>query len=347
MKILLVGSFQYNIYSPAFEKGFNALGCTVDYVDTNAYFNKGLGSSFLNKVLAKYHIGLPLLKLNRDINIKVRSFDPDFVFFYNCMDVFTSTYKKIKAQGITFFTYTNDDPFSKILNKPWCQLFHRSLPLADWNFVYRKKNIEDYNGIGVHKVGLLLPYYIVINNYPMNLPRTIPMSFMGHWEDDGRDEYVKELIDAKLPFIIFGDDSTWSRSSLYNRLKNDSILEPRKIGEEYNRTINRLQVAIIFLSKLNHDTYTRRCFEIPITKTCMLCEYTDDMNEMFPDNECAVYFRNPKEFREKAAWLLNNPEECKKIGENSFERLKVIGGSEIDRCEEIVSKYTELKKLEE
>lgn len=347
MRILLVGSFQYNIYSPAFEKGFISLGHVVDYVDTNAYHYKGLGHSFFDKVLAKYHVGIPLLKLNRDIKIKVETFAPDFVFFYNCMDVFTSTYKKIKAQGVTFFTYTNDDPFSKILNKPWCHLFHRSLPLADWNFVYRKKNIDDYQKIDVDNVGLLLPYYIAKNNYPMDLPRTIPMSFMGHWENDGRDEYVEELIDSKLPFVIFGDDSTWSHSSLYGRLKKGGFLGPRKMGEEYNSTINRLQVAIVFLSKLNHDTYTRRCFEIPITKTCMLCEYTDDMNEMFPENECAVYFSNPKEFKEKASWLLNNPEECKRIGENAFKRLEVIGGSEIDRCKEIVTKYTELKRLEE
>lgn len=347
MKILLVGSFQYSIYSPAFEKGFKSLGHTVDYVDTNAYHYKGRSLSILDRVMAKYHIGLPLFKLNRDVKAKVKSFKPDFVFFYNCMDVFTSTYKSIKKSGVKFFTYTNDDPFSRILNKSWCQKFHRSLPLADWNFVYRKKNIRDYNSIGVHNVSLILPYFIAQSNYPKNLERSIPLSFMGHWEDDGRDEYVRELLDANLPFVLFGDDSTWSRSSIYNRLTEKGVLQPRKVGDEYNNTINSLQVAIVFLSKLNHDTYTRRCFEIPITKTCMLCEYTDDMNEMFPENECAVYFRNPKEFKEKALWLLNNPEECKRIGENAFERLKVIGGSEIDRCKEIVSKYTELKRTEE
>ena len=81
MKILLVGSFQYSIYSPAFEKGFKSLGHTVDYVDTNAYHYKGRSLSILDRVMAKYHIGLPLFKLNRDVKAKVKSFKPDFVFF--------------------------------------------------------------------------------------------------------------------------------------------------------------------------------------------------------------------------------------------------------------------------
>lgn len=321
------------------------MGHDVHRIDTNLYRNKGIFGKALDKVQGKYHIGYPLFKLNKDILKEVKDFEPDFVFFYYCLNVFTSTYKKIKEAGVMYFTYMNDDPFSRILLKPWCRRFHRSLPMADWNFVYRFKNIDDYKGIGVNNVSVLMPYFIKKNNFPMDLDRTIPIAFMGHWEYDGRDAYVEALLDAKVPLRIYGDDATWSMSSLFRRLKDEHIIKPRMIGDEYNRTINHLLVDIVFLSKLNHDTYTRRCFEIPVTKTCMLCEYTDDMNRLFPENECAVYFRSPSDFADKAQWLLNNPEECKRIGENSYLRLKEIGGSEYDRCKEIIDKFTELENL--
>lgn len=344
MKILIVGSFQYDIYAPSFYNAWKQMGHEVYSIDTNAYRNKGVLKSILDKIQGKYHIGIPLFKLNKDIVKAVKEQSPDFVFFYSCWDVFSSTYREIKKTGVKFFTYTNDDPFSRILSKPWCRKFHRSLPLADWNFVYRFKNVDDYNGIGVNNISVLMPYFMRKNNFPMDLERTIPIAFMGHWENDGRDEYVKALLDADIPLTIYGDEATWRMSSLYGRLKENGFLQPRKYKEEYNRTINQLLVDLVFLSKLNHDTYTRRCFEIPVTKTCMLCEYTKDMDKLFPEDECAVYFRNPSDFTKKAKKLIDHPEECKRIGENAYNRLKEIGGSEFDRCNEVIEKFIELSK---
>lgn len=342
-KVLIVGSFQYSIYAPAFVSGFRELGHEVEYIDTNKYKNESFLAILLNKIQGKYYYGLPLYRLNRDIIKKVDEFRPDIVFFYHCMVVFRSTYRRIKKMGISFFTYTNDDPFSSVLKKPWCRKFHDSLPMADWNFVYRKKNILDYNEIGLVNVSVLKPYYIKNSNFPMGKQRIIPIAFMGHWENDGRDEYVEALLGAKVPLFIYGDDATWSRSRLYKRLKDEQVLRPRKIGAEYNSTINELLLDIVFLSKLNNDTYTRRCFEIPATKTCMICEYTDDMNEMFPENECAVYFKSPSDLVVKTQYYLNHPEECERIGRNAYIRLSEIGGSEVDRCQEIINKYFDLR----
>ena len=117
---------------------------------------------------------------------------------------------------------------------------------------------------------------------------------------------------------------------------------PPQYGLRYNETINSLKIALVFLSKLNNDSYTRRCFEIPITRTVMLCEYTDDLNQLFPENECAVYFRNSNEAVAKCKWLLSNNDELLRIGNNAYRRIKEIGGSEMDRYEQIINKYNEL-----
>ena len=128
---------------------------------------------------------------------------------------------------------------------------------------------------------------------------------------------------------------------LYEDIK--SCIKQGKRGTDYNHTINQCEIAIVFLSKLNSDTYTRRCFEIPATKTLMLSEYTEDLDKMFPSDECAVYFKTPVEMVEKSRYLLSQPEEIKRIAENGYQRLKVLGGSEVDRCRQIVETYNTLK----
>jgi len=337
MKILIVGSFQYEMYAPAFMSGFLELGHTVDWLDTNKYhYRYDFPCHILDRFQAKYYHGFPLRKMNIDIINEVETFKPDFVFFYYCFTVFESTYKRIHELGIKFFTYCNDDPYGKILRKPWCYRFHKSIRLADWNFVYRQKNISDYKKDRINNVSVLLPYYLKKNILLEKCVSILPIAFLGHYEADGRDKYIKALLDNNIPVTVFGG-SYWKSAPLYKEIQ--SCILPGRSGKAYYETINKLQVAIVFLSKLNHDTYTRRCFEIPATKTCMLCEYTDDMNQMFPEDECAVYFHSIKDFIEKAAFLLAHPEECKRIGENAYERLKVIGGNEVDRCKEIIEKY--------
>ncbi|WGU68927.1 glycosyltransferase [Capnocytophaga canimorsus] len=46
----------------------------------------------------------------------------------------------------------------------------------------------------------------------------------------------------------------------------------------------------MFLSKLNNDQYTRRCFEIPACGTMMLSERTPTLQEFYTENEEIVFF---------------------------------------------------------
>ena len=74
----------------------------------------------------------------------------------------------------------------------------------------------------------------------------------------------------------------------------------------------------------------------------MLCEYSDDMNLLFPENESAVYFRNSDDLINKTTFLLNNPDEVKRIAENAYNRIMELGASEYDRCQQIIHDVYEL-----
>lgn len=340
MKILLIGSFLHPMYAPAFESGFRRLGHDVVSIDYERYhYGEGLLNSFLSRVQDRLHIGIKLIDYNRDILKKAKEHKPDFVFLYRCYNVWPSTVGRLKKLGFFVFTYNNDDPFSGIPNLGFYRNFHKILRLSDVNFVYRKKNILDYASVGAKNNLLLLPYYIERNNFYESCEDSIPVAFLGHFENDGRDLYIKALVDAGMPVSVF-NGADWEKAPLYEQIKTS--IKPGKRGLEYNHVINQCKIVIVFLSKLNSDTYTRRCFEIPATKTLMLSEYTDDLDEMFPENECAVYFKSPEELVEKCHYLLNHPEEINRVAEKGFQRIREIGGSEVDRCIQIIEVFKQM-----
>lgn len=337
MKILIVGSFRHEMYAPAFSDGFKQLGYDVVEVDYDLYCftGKGFIPSLLNRVQNRYHYGFKMRQYNRNIISIVEKERPDLVFLYRCYHIYTSTMKAIRRKTVVM-SYNNDDPFSGIPSKAYYRYHIENARYCNLNYVYRARNIKDYALIGVENTKVLLPYYLSGQNKPVECEKDIPIAFLGHFENDGRDKYILSLKEAGVPVVVYGD-AKWKEAPLYEKIKE--VVYPDKRGEEYNLTINRCLICLVFFSKLNHDTYTRRCFEIPAAKTVMLCEYTDDMNRLFPDGECAAYFRNLEELVEKAKGLLNNETYRNEIAHNAYARLQILGGSEIDRCKQIIEDW--------
>lgn len=340
MKIILIGSYHYKMYANAFYNAWQSMGHEVTKIDYDDYLlsSTNLICKFHNRFQNRFHYGIGVRAYNKKIISEVKNVKPDFVFFYRCYHVWPETVKEISKHTICI-SYNNDDPFSAIPSSSYYRYFIKTLRYCSINYVYRIKNIVDYEAIGVHNAKVLMPYYMRNDNFYISLQKDIPLAFIGHYEADGRDHLIYKLKKAGQPINVFGG-SLWKHSPFYEEISD--IIKPPKVGDEYNYTINRIQIALVFLSKINHDTYTRRCFEIPVTKTLMLCEYSDDMNSLFPENECAVYFRNSDDLINKTTFLLNNPDEVKRIAENAYNRIMELGASEYDRCQQIIHDVYEL-----
>ena len=340
MKIVIVGSFRYEMYAPAFAYGFRKLGHEVVEIDYEKYHLKVNSALpvFINRFQDRYHYGVLMRKYNNDIINAVDKETPDLVFFYRCYHVYSSTLRSIKDKT-KLMSYNNDDPFSGMPSKRYFRFHLDNSKYCHLNYVYRWRNIIDYKEIGISNTKVLLPYFLSRQNKPIKCKKDIPIAFLGHFENDGRDEYVLRMKEAGIPIRVYGDVH-WKEAPLYGLIKD--VVFPEKRGAEYNFTINRCQICLVLFSKLNHDTYTRRCFEIPAAKTVMLCEFSEEMNRMFPEWECAVYFKNSDELVKKAKDLLDKPLELVRIADNAYYKLQELGGSEIDRCRQVLRDWKEL-----
>lgn len=338
MKILVAGSFRYEIYAKAFYEAFRRMGHDVRSLDTEQFeLNEDNPLKIaLGKVKRHWLVGPAIDAAGRALKREVREFRPDLVFLYHCYFFHPSAVREI-SRKTTVFSYENDDPFERRKDKPNPAYYLEAARYCRLNYVFRRKNVEDFSRIGVDNAKVLLPYYMETRNFPIACEKDIPLAFVGHWEDDGRDEMIMALLDAGLPFSLYGHDDTWSQSKYWPRLR-DCFRGPAD-GRQYNEVLNRVQVALVFFSKKNNDTYTRRSFELPVTKTVMLSEYTADMDGFWPEDECCVYFRDGEELVKKASFLLDNPAEVRRIAQNAFNRLKVLGGSDSDRAREVLADY--------
>lgn len=345
MKILIVGDFIAEIYEPAFYKAFLKLGHNVSKFAIGDYLKS---QTFLVKLQNKFLIGPILNKINRDLIQCIKIEKPDLIFIYRGNAIFAETIKKIKKFGILVFGYHNDDPFSKKHPFYLFRHFRKSIPYYDHIFVYRQKNLKDYEKIGYISTTLLRAYYLSENHFPIEKLLTdkykCDVIFVGHWENDGRDEYIKTIIDEGINFKLYGPE--WERSKYYKFFEKKLGYEIESLSiKDYNLALNSAKIALCFLSKLNNDSYTRRNFEIPATKTFMLSEYSDDLNSLFQKGVEAEYFRNKKEMIEKIKYYLQNEEEREKIALNGYQRLLNDGHEALDRAKEILRIFNKYKKL--
>jgi spore maturation protein CgeB len=164
--------------------------------------------------------------------------------------------------------------------------------------------------------------------------------FIGHFENDGRDEAIFSLINSGYNVKVYGDVKSWRQSSLYYILNDNNRIEP--IVDDYNLAINSAKIALNFLSKYNNDVYTRRCFEIPITGTVLVSEYSSFLEEVFENDNEIITFKNIDELKNKVDYLLNNPNELNRIGKNGMKKVKEKH-SNFNRSLQILTLHESLK----
>lgn len=355
-KILIVGDFHSNVHEDPIYSAFLKLGHEAHKFSWWQYFEgypyglegkKNFLKSFYYRFQNKFLCGPALGKINKDLVVRVKEIKPDLVFIYRGTHICGGTIKKIKKEGTVVMGYNNDDPFNKKYPFYFWRIFKKAIWAYDFIFVYRQKNIEDYKKKGYEKVSILRSFYARERFFPIDglLPEkySCDVIFVGHWEDDGREEYIKEIIKGGINLRLCGPEWENSKHHKYFIEKLGDKYSPVYLKEDYNLALNSAKIGLVFLSKLNNDTYTRKCFEIIAAKKMMLGEYTEDLNGMFREGVEAQYFRSKEEMIEKTKYYLRNEVERKKIAQAGYERLLKDGHEVSDRAKEIIKTFERLK----
>ena len=347
MRILIAGLFQYDWYEKICADTIEDLGHEVIRFSWRKYFTSTLG-----KVEAALGWSGPI---TREVNHKLiqtvteHKIDVLLVWRGTCITKKALQLIKQRNPQCTLVSYNNDDPFSpkySAKNAPLNQrrlwkTFIKAIPAYDRNFVYRPVNIPEVLQAGGRQADVLLPYFIPESNQPIELSDAefeqfkCDVVFIGHYEADGRERYLQQLVAGGLDVKLYGG-KYWNHQVLGDLV--DYFGEIREVyGDEYRQALAGAKMCLCFLSKLNRDTYTRRCFEIPACGKLLLSERTEDLMSMFKEDEEAVFFSSPEELVEKAVWLSQHPAEIERIARAGRQRVHRDGHSVQDRMKEFVA----------
>jgi len=325
MKILVVGDGHSAIHEVAVVGAFKQLGHQVESFYWQNYFSASNPLVRLwRRAQNKFLIGPTISRLNRDLVKKAVEFGPKLIFIYRGTHIAPRTLIELKRAlpACELFGFNNDDPFAAG-HPPWLwRHFMNCVPIYDVVFAYRKHNITEYLNSGAKRVELLMPWFLPEKDIPLThedvIAKKYDVVFVGHYENDVRIEYLKRVAETHFTFGLFGPD--WNRAPEYDWLKKHQPVLPVR-GSLYRETLISAKIALCFLSSLNRDTYTRRCFEIPAMGVFMLCQYSDDLAQLFEDGVDAVFFHNPDDMKQKIVHYTHHDELREQIAANGRARV--------------------------
>lgn len=337
MKILLVGDWRLEVYEQAIATGLIHHGAEVIPFRTSAWDMEGI----LGRFEAKLEWGPSILRMNRmllDVTCRVR---PDVSFFELPIFVFPNTVAVLgrKLPQMYIVTYNHDNPFEDGRSFFW-RHYIGALRSTHLNFFARPSTVQLARSLDVPRPCLLRQYYVEGLHRPLTRAgaRQTGIVFIGHYEPDGREEYCNALLAQGLPLRIFGP--RWHELPWRSPLRR--VLSGPVYGYEYVRAICAAKINLVFLSRMNRDPYTTRCFEIPACGGFMLAPRTPELQALYEEGREAEYFSSREELCEKASWYLDHEDERRRIATAGRARCLRNGHSNLDRAQQILEELRAL-----
>jgi spore maturation protein CgeB len=335
MKVLVAGEFRWKFYHESCCKALETNGHEViRFGWTHIFFDwiDNLPEPVYKTVLHRIQYGLlwgPLIvKINKNFIFKCINEKPDVIWLHMATVIRPGAIKSVKSHlpSCKIVVYTHDNPFAEdAKNRVW-KNFYKSIPLAHIRIAHRHADFQGYQGYGQKANFLMRSYFIPQEEFPLPVNK-VPVNFhcdfvfAGHFEDDGRVQYIERLMHLGYKVNLFGGG--WNDNSM--RLSDNSPIKNLlpiypAVGENYRFAINGAKVALSFHSTLNQDTYTTRSFQIPAMKTTMLSVYSDDLASIYTENEIS-FFSDIEGFEQKARKLISDEQLRKDKAEAAFNRV--------------------------
>lgn len=357
MKILIAGSWHSEVHEEWVLRAFKILGHEAVAFPWHSYFQSKVGRArfFYPLVLRaqnKYLVGPAIERLNRDFISMVVRERPDIVMIYRGTHILPGTLRELKraVPCTTFIGYNNDDPFAPGRPRWEWRHFLAGIPEYDLVLAYRSHNLDSFRRAGARRVEMLRSWFVSERNHPVEMSDEdrsrygCDVVFVGHYESDQRKACLEAVARRGWKLRLFGPGYDWDPAIRRSPELRSHIPVKLVWGEDYNRVLCGANIALCFLSKLNRDTYTRRCFEIPATRTMMLAEYTDDLASLFREGEEAEFFRDPEEMVVKIERYLGDSHRRRAVAEAGFKRVYEDHHDVVSRMRQVLSWVSDIRE---
>lgn len=328
--ILYIGSLKASDTSQHRMNAMQQLGFKVVCIDTSLYLPQGL------ELYIQYYLGIGRLidKLNKKIVFDVMAYKPDIVWVDKGIFVKKETLRSIRS--LTKTVHLNpDDPFG--LHRNGWRIFLKALPFYDLHFVSRPQNVEEYASVGAKKVfeydrsfspHIHKPY----SDLEMHDVEKFDVGFIGSYAPQ-RSRSIEFLLTNNIAVRVFG--SGWKRERYPKRIQY--LFHGPLTGVDYSKTLNAMKIALHFLRRENRDEQDSRTFEIPASGTFMLAERSRKHEQLFSENQEAVFFDSDEELLHKVRQYLKQDEKRIKIATAGLKKSWDAGYDHCSRLKQLLN----------
>lgn len=353
MKVLVAGDWHSDLHETEVCKSLRRLGHDAVEFSWFQHFKYDAAKPYAPDALAKrlqnkFVIGPLIGIINREFLEQVQRHRPDLIFVYRGTHLWAKTLQQVREEfpDCRLVGYNNDDPFSPAQPRYVWRHFLASVPVYDLMLAYRHANLEEFKRVGARKVDLMRSWYVPDRNHPVALTEVdkkaydCDVVFVGHFEPDQRLEYLEAIVQRGHSLRLFGPGKYWQKPLARSRVL--SHLAPVRMvwGEDYNKALCGAKLALCFLSKLNRDSYTRRCFEIPAAHTFMLSEYSHDLASLYHEGVEVDFFRSKEELLEKVDFYVRQDAVRAGVAAAGHAKVRTAGHDIDSRISKMLEKAT-------
>ncbi len=328
------GSMPHSILLALTRLGYDAI--IFDYqkylckLDGNRIFKK------VGHIIDKFFFEKRCLDINRCFLQCVQDFKPNLVIVVKGLHVLPKTLQKVREVGIPIVNWHVDDFFNPKYITPYSDEVFK---LYDIHFSSRPHLFEEYRRRGANRVEYLEFCFDPTIFYPLGSAQDssnllYDVSFIGNWSIS-RERWIKSL----SPFFkIYIWGGSWHRAKTLKKEPNIHLMYRRADLEEYSRVVSRSKICLNILTKENRDQTNLRNFEIPACRGFQLCNRTQQLLNIFREDEEIALYETEQELIDKVRYYLKHENERIKIANKGFNA--VINGAHtfLSRCKDVVSK---------
>lgn len=358
----MVGDWYSDVHEEGVFQAYKQLGHEVFKFTWHQYFKYeaiSISLPLFAKWLAiyfkfqdKFIVGPIINQINRDFIRTVDECNPEVISIYRGTHIYRGALRSIKKRHphIIFISHNEDDPFTEGHPFWLWRNFLAAIPEYDLVLAHRIRNIQQYEKAGARNVKFLRSWYAPERSHPVvlsdenKLQFECDVVFAGHFEDDGRVNCLEEIVRSGFKFRLFGPGKYWDPVLQKSDLLRHLVPVQMVWGENYNRALCGAKVALCFFSKLNRDTYTRRCFEIPATKTVLLSEYSDELASLYQEGVEADFFRSKEELTQKLRGYVESELYRVSVAQAGYNRVVSDGHDVVSRMRQVIGWVGNIKE---
>jgi spore maturation protein CgeB len=303
LKILVIGSDKIFAIENFYCKYLSEVGVNMSRFLAPNFFNDYYQKGIINRIFFRVGISPIYRMINDKLCESVLGERPDIIWVFKGMEIYPSTLKWIKSQGIKLVNYNPDNPFIFSGRGSGNRNITESIGLYDLHFTYnleiQKKLREKFN-----VKTCVLPFGFDLSdelfNHCASQVEIEEVCFVGN-PDIYRAKFITNLGNGGISINVYGHN--WGKFVSHSRI----TIHEAVYGDTQWEVLRKYRVQLNLMRPHNENSHNMRTFEVPGVGGILLAPDTQDHKAFFNPNYEIFLFTNQQDCIQKINLILKLP----------------------------------------